>query len=101
MKLQWQCYWQHEAEDAGRLKFMDEFYTRMYTGPHVPAEFQGTPFGEQYEGCYINYADVDMLRYSYWPELYYGQTGLYPFLHDVKRRYDPNNIFHHSMSIRL
>ena len=80
---------------------MDEFYTRMYTGPHVPAEFQGTPFGEQYEGCYINYADVDMLRYSYWPELYYGQTGLYPFLHDVKRRYDPNNIFHHSMSIRL
>jgi hypothetical protein len=101
MKLQWQCYWQNKAEDAGRLKFMDEFYTRMYTGPHVPAEFQGTPFGETYEGCYINYADADMLRYSYWPELYYGPTGLYPFLQDVKHRYDPNNIFHNSMSIRL
>jgi FAD/FMN-containing dehydrogenase len=41
-----------------------------------------------------------MLRYSYWPELYYGRTVLYPFLQDVKRRYDPNNIFHNSMSIR-
>jgi hypothetical protein len=100
MKLQWQCYWQDEAEDGGRLKFMDDFYTCMYTGPHVPAQFHGTPFGERYEGCYINYADADMLRYSYWPELYYGRTGLYPFLQDVKRRYDPNNIFHNSMSIR-
>jgi FAD/FMN-containing dehydrogenase len=32
--------------------------------------------------------------------LYYGEGELYPFLQDVKRRYDPNNIFHHSMSIR-
>jgi FAD binding domain/Berberine and berberine like len=100
MKLQWQCYWEDEAEDADRLKFMDDFYTRMYTGPHVPPEFQGTPFGDRYEGCYINYPDADMLRYSYWPELYYGRTGLYPFLQAVKRRYDPNNIFHSSMSIR-
>jgi hypothetical protein len=101
MKLQWQCYWQDVAEDAGRLKFMDDFYTHMYTGLHVPPEFQGTPFGDRYEGCYMNYADADMLRYSYWPELYYGKTGLYPFLQNVKRRYDPNNIFHSSMSIRL
>ena len=101
MKLQWQCYWQDEAEDAGRLKFMDDFYTEMYTGPHVPAGYQGTPFGNRYEGCYMNYADVDMLRYKYWPQLYYGTAGLYPFLQQVKRRYDPNNIFHSSMSIRL
>jgi hypothetical protein len=101
MKLQWQCYWEDEAEDQGRLKFMDDFYTRMYTGAHVPAEFQGTPSGDHYEGCYINYPDVDMLRYTYWPELYYGRSEFYQFLQGVKRRYDPNNIFHSSMSIRV
>jgi FAD/FMN-containing dehydrogenase len=100
MKLQWQCYWRDKDEDAGRLKFMDDFFTAVYTGPHVPAEYQGTPFGERYQGCYMNYADVDMLRYGYWPQLYYGSGGLYPFLQKVKQRYDPNNIFHSSMSIR-
>jgi FAD/FMN-containing dehydrogenase len=100
MKLQWQCYWRQEEEDAGHLKFMDEFFTGVYTGSHVPAKYQGTPMGERYEGCYMNYADADMLRYSYWPQLYYGTGDLYPLLQRVKRRYDPNNIFHSSMSIR-
>jgi hypothetical protein len=101
IKLQWQCYWQDGTEDKGRLKFMDDFYTETYTGAHVPSQYQGTPFGDRYEGCYMNYADADMLRYSYWPQLYYGTAGLYPFLQDVKHSYDPNNIFHSSMSIRI
>ena len=100
MKLQWQCYWDNASEDAGRLKFMDDFYTAMYTGSHVPPEYQGTPFGERYEGCYMNYADADMLRYAHWPQLYYGTAGLYPQLQQVKKQYDPNNIFHSSMSVR-
>jgi FAD/FMN-containing dehydrogenase len=100
MKLQWQCYWTDTTEDARHLKFMDDFYTAMYTGSHVPLEYQGTPFGDRYQGCYMNYADADMLRYKHWPELYYGTTGLYPFLQQVKRTYDSNNIFHSSMSIR-
>jgi FAD/FMN-containing dehydrogenase len=41
-----------------------------------------------------------MLAYPFWPELYYGETGLVPVLKAVKQRYDPNNIFHHAMSIR-
>lgn len=100
MKLQWQCYWREAAEDAHYLRAMDSFYTAVYTGSHVDADHQGTPWGERYEGCYMNYADADMLRYSYWPELYYGRAGLYPFLQQVKRRYDPNNVFHSSMSIQ-
>ncbi len=100
MKLQWQCYWQDKERDAERLKFMDDFYTAAYTGPHVPPQYQGTPFGDRYEGCYMNYADADMIRYSYWPKLFYGTAGLYPFLQQVKKRYDPNNIFHSSMSVR-
>jgi len=100
MKLQWQCYWRTEEEDAARLKFTDDFFTAVYTGPHVPPQYQGTPLGERFEGCYMNYADSDMLRYSHWPQLFYGTGPLYPFLQSVKRRYDPNNIFHSSMSIR-
>lgn len=41
-----------------------------------------------------------MLSYPFWPQLYYGDQGLYPFLQGVKRKYDPNNIFHRSMSVR-
>ena len=48
----------------------------------------------------MNNPDMDMTRYSFWPELYHGTTGLYPFLQRVKKKYDPNNIFHHSVTIR-
>jgi FAD/FMN-containing dehydrogenase len=100
MKLQWQCYWFDPGEDPQHLHELDAFYTSIYTGEHVDAHHQGTPWGDAYEGCYMNYADVDMLRYSYWPELYYGRDGLYKFLQKVKQAYDPNNVFHHAMSIR-
>lgn len=100
MKLQWQCYWTDPAMDAQHLRELDAFYTELYSGTHVDADHQGTPWGDAYEGCYMNYPDADMLRYAYWPELYYGQSGLYPFLQKVKRTYDPNNVFHHAMSIR-
>jgi Berberine and berberine like len=98
MKVQFQQYWDEQDEDAGRLKWMREFYTDLYSQEVAP-EFAGTPYpNDYYEGCYINYPDSDMLAYSFWPQLYYGEV--YPFLQQVKRRYDPNNIFHHKMSIR-
>jgi FAD/FMN-containing dehydrogenase len=100
MKLQYQLYWQNAEEDEARLKYFDELYTDVYSA-NVGQEHAGAPFhNEFYEGCYINYPDADMLRYSFWPELYYGTTGLYPFLQKVKKKYDPNNIFHHSMTVR-
>jgi FAD/FMN-containing dehydrogenase len=100
MKLQWQSYWTDPAMDSQHLRELDAFYTQLYSGKHVDADHQGTPWGDAYEGCYMNYPDADMLRYAYWPELYYGQSGLYPFLQRVKQTYDPNNVFHHAMSIR-
>jgi hypothetical protein len=101
MKLQYQFYWRNAEEDAGRLKWLREFYTALYSGKNVDARFAGTPYpGESYEGCYINYPDRDMLSYDFWPQLYYGNGELYPFLQNVKRQYDPGNIFHHAMSIR-
>jgi FAD/FMN-containing dehydrogenase len=100
MKLQWQCYWHDAADDAEHLRALDAFYTAIYTGPHVDAAHQGTPWGDAYEGCYMNYPDIDMLRYPFWPQLFYSPGALYPFLQKVKRQYDPNNVFHHAMSLR-
>jgi FAD/FMN-containing dehydrogenase len=101
MKLQYQMYWQNPEEDAARLQYFDDLYTDVYSA-NVDATHAGTPFHNQfYEGCYINYPDLDMTRYPFWPELYYGNAGLYPFLQGVKKRYDPNNIFHHSMTVRI
>jgi Berberine and berberine like len=99
MKVQFQQYWDRAEEDAGRLQWMREFYTDLYS-QHVDPRYAGTPYpNEYYEGCYINYPDSDMLAYAFWPQVYYGTGDLYPFLQQVKRRYDPNNIFHHKMSI--
>ena len=101
LKLQYQTYWTSPADDEAHLSWIRDFYTEMYSGNHVPEKYRGTPFhGEFYEGCYINYPDADMLQHDFWPQLYYGDGGLYPFLQGVKRKYDPNNIFHHAMSVR-
>ena len=101
LKLQYQSYWRDEQNDADHLTWITDFYREMYTGPHVDSRYSGTPYpGDRYEGCYINYPDKDMLAYPFWPQLYYGDRGLYSFLQGVKRRYDPNNVFHHAMSIR-
>ncbi len=101
MKIQFQHYWDDPEEDAGRLQWFREFYTELYS-LHVDPKYAGTPYpNEYYEGCYINYPDSDLLQYSFWPQVYYGTDGLYPFLQQVKRRYDPNNIFHHKMSIQV
>ena len=102
MKLQFQSYWQNAEDDAGRLKWLRDFYSDLYSNSKVNPRYASTPYpGEHYEGCYINYPDSDMLAYPFWPQLYYGDQGLYPFLQSVKRHYDPNNIFHHAMSVRL
>jgi hypothetical protein len=99
MKVQFQQYWEDADEDEGRLKWMRDFYTDLYS-QEVAAPHAGAPYpNDLYEGCYINYPDTDMLAYSFWPQLYYGTGELYPFLQRVKRQYDPNNIFHHKMSI--
>ncbi len=101
LKLQPMTFWNDAKEDPGRLQWLRDLYTELYSGPDADPEHKGTPYwNAHYEGCYINYPDIDMLAHDYWPELYYGNKGLYPFLQGVKRKYDPNNIFHHAMSIR-
>jgi FAD/FMN-containing dehydrogenase len=99
MKLQFQTYWSDPAEDEGHLTWIRDFYKEAYSSPEVDAAHQGTPYpGANYEGCYINWVDADMVEYAYWPQLYYGPN--YEFLQQVKKKYDPNNVFHHALSIR-
>jgi FAD/FMN-containing dehydrogenase len=101
MKLQFLILWDSPEDDAQYLQWLNDFYTDLYSGPDASPDHKGTPYwNDRYEGCYINYPDRDMLHYPFWPQLYYGQDGLYPFLQSVKQHYDPNNIFHHAMSIR-
>ncbi len=101
MKLQYQSYWKNASEDEYRLTGARETYREVYSNSAVPDKYKGTPWhSDQYEGCYINYPDADMLAYPFWPQLYYGNGDLYPFLQKVKRTYDPHNIFHHAMAVQ-
>jgi hypothetical protein len=99
LKTQFQHYWLNPEEDAARLQWTRDFFSDLYS-QHGEPRYAGTPYpSKRYEGCYINYPDSDMLAYDFWPQLYYGED-LYPFLQKVKQRYDPNNVFHHAMSVR-
>jgi FAD/FMN-containing dehydrogenase len=101
MKVQFLTYWIRPEEDAGHLQWIRELFSELYSGPDADPKHKETPYwNDRYEGCYINYPDQDMLAYPFWQELYYGEGGLVPALKQVKQRYDPNNIFHHAMSIR-
>src|SRR5215469_2284450 len=101
MKLQLQTYWTRPEEDGAHLQWAKEFYSELYSGPDANPKYKETPYwNDRYEGCFINYPDKDMLAYPFWQELYYGEGDLVPALKATKNKYDPNNIFHHAMSIR-
>ncbi len=100
MKMQFITGWADDADGPGRREWFDRFYTDLWSASS-DGKHKGTPaFSDRHEGCYINYPDSDMLKYDYWPQLYWGNGKLYPFLQNVKKKYDPHNVFHHSMSVR-
>lgn len=101
MKIQYQSYWRDAAQDGDKLRQMQDAYTAAYSTAAADQSHLGIPYpNDHYDGCYINYPDVDMLQHEFWPQLYFGIGDLYPKLQAVKRTYDPHNIFHHAMSVR-
>ncbi len=100
LKAAFMAWWGDEADDELVLGQVRDFYGDVY------AETGGVPVPNEYnDGSYINYPDADLADPAYnksgvaWSTLYYKEN--YPRLQQVKKRYDPKNVFHHSLSIEL
>jgi aclacinomycin oxidase len=92
--------WLDSREEATNLAWVRAFYGDLF------AETGGVPVpGEAYDGALINHPDTDladpMLNTSGvpWYALYYKEG--YQRLQRVKARWDPLNVFHHALSIRV
>ncbi|GAA3751547.1 hypothetical protein HDA32_002383 [Spinactinospora alkalitolerans] len=102
MKLQHQVYWTRgDSRERQHLAWIRKLYRSMYTDTGgVPVPNQET------DGCYINYPDVDLNDTATWntsgvpwSTLYY--KGIYPRLRQVKKRWDPLDVFRNKQSIEL
>jgi hypothetical protein len=102
MKMQYQVYWtKNDPKEPEYLAWIRDTYkaTFMATGG-VPVTGGGVT-----DGCYINYPDVDLSDPQWnrsnqpWSTLYYKDA--YPTLQQVKKRWDPNNVFRNTQSVRL
>ena len=89
LKLQYQTYWIDADDDDVNLAWIRDLYERMY-GPRGPVP------DACMDGCYVNYPDVDLVDWQY---LYYKDG--YERLRQVKRRWDPGDVFNHRQSIEL
>ena len=74
--------WQDDADTAANVAWADDLSDALR--PHLTG------------AVYQNYAGGDLPD---WPDAFYGAN--YPRLRQVKRRYDPDDFFHHPQSIRL
>lgn len=90
--------WDNPEEDEKHLTWTRTLYRDVFAatgGVPVPNDRTG--------GCYINWPDPDLLEEEWnrsgvpWSELYYG--GNYPKLQEVKRRWDPRQVFDHTLSV--
>ena len=106
MKMQYQVYW--TATDQQEHTYLD-WIRNTYRATF--ADSGGVPkVGSKQDdlatdGCYINYPDVDLNDTTTWntsgqsaSTLYYKDG--YTRLQEVKRRWDPLDIFHNSQSVK-
>ncbi len=103
LKAQFQVYWTDIKNDATCISWLQNIYEAYFVD-------QGKkPYADDghYQGCYINYPDVDM-KYTaadhkteddQWLTLYYGDKV--DLLVATKQAVDPENIFRSEMSIPL
>lgn len=91
--------WRTQSEDAAHVAWVRKLYRDVYSttgGVPVPNDINA--------GAYINYPDVDLADPAWntsdtpWHTLYYGAN--YARLQQVKKAYDPRDVFRHALSIR-
>ncbi len=92
--------WIDAEAEARSLAWARELYHDVF------AETGGVPApNESNEGAMINHPDADLADPAIntsgvpWHRIYYGDN--YSRLQRVKAEWDPNNVFHHALSIRL
>lgn len=94
MKAVYQTIWADESGDAANLAWIRDFY-RDTGGVPVPNDIS--------DGSYINYPDNDLADPTWntsgvpWSALYY--KGNYRRLQQVKARWDPGNVFQHTLGV--
>ncbi|MFF2847234.1 FAD-binding oxidoreductase [Streptomyces sp. NPDC058001] len=100
VKLSYLTAWERPDQDAAHLAWIRAFYRDMY------ADTGGVPVpGSVHDGAFLNYPDSDLADPAWntsgepWHALYF--KGNYARLQAVKRRWDPRDVFHHALSVRL
>jgi hypothetical protein len=100
MKAVYQTQWLDSGDDTTNLTWVRQFYQDVYR------ETGGVPVpGDVSDGSYINYPDNDLADPAWntsgvpWSTLYYKDN--YPRLQQIKAKWDPRNVFHHTLSIEL
>ena len=91
--------WIDPRDEDKNLTWVRAFYRDLFV------ESGGVPApGDAYEGGFINHPDTDLADSALnksgvpWHTLYYKEN--YPRLQRIKARYDPRDVFRHTLSIR-
>jgi hypothetical protein len=92
--------WIDPGDAEKNLRWVRRFYRELF------GDTGGVPVpGARYDGALINHPDTDMADPELntsgvpWSTIYY--QGNYRRLQDVKRRWDPRDVFRHALSVRL
>ncbi|MBN3932787.1 FAD-binding protein [Streptomyces verrucosisporus] len=100
LKAAYMSVWADASEDETNIGLLRAMYRDVY------ADTGGVPVpNDDNDGSYINYADTDLADPELntsgvpWHTLYYKDN--YPRLQQVKKRYDPRDVFRHALSVRL
>ena len=104
LKWQPQCYWRDDgaAADKAHADWIQGLYFSAF------AADQGVPLNAEFEGCYINYPDLDMTHIGgnpanaknpQWYKIFFPDLMIESRLRRTKQYWDPHNVFRNEMSV--
>ena len=104
LKWQPQCYWRGDsaASDQAHADWIQGLYFNAFADDH------GVPINNAFEGCYINYPDLDMTHIGGnpshaknpdWYKVFFPDLMIESRLRRTKKYWDPHNVFRNEMSV--